>query len=415
VTVASSIAVVTKRAGLALTMHTPTHHFVEVRPVAGWQTRTWAEDVVVLDLETAESTLSAIETLTGSGVEAPVIVVATDSDGWDELLSLYPDLSLVSLPIMPASMLSAVDRAVRHSHADRSVRDAVPVGPDEAVPAGAAPPVPEPGPAPPPAKTSPAVAPETPPSPRRAKPPREVATPPPAPVPPPQAEPVPAAASASVSQPAKVKTKGARRAKSREAVAERKAPPPEAPEAPTPEPEPRRHRVGDPRQTLMTMVHGLSRDASRLSRVHEVAEVIRRNCAGSVDCGASAVLVPDGDVWRVAAGQHLRPLEERFQITTEHWLVTEVATAHHGVLIKDTDIARTKLGGAPLVSWPNLLALPVEEVGAIVLLARDGNGFGRGDLTKVRQALGDAGTQLRDAVDVRDLARRLAKFTDLVE
>jgi hypothetical protein len=165
----------------------------------------------------------------------------------------------------------------------------------------------------------------------------------------------------------------------------------------------------------MTMVHGLSRDASRLSRVHEVAEVIRRNCAASVDCGASAVLVPDGDVWRVAAGQHLRPLEERFQITTEHWLVTEVAAAHHGVLIKDTDIARTKLGGAPLVSWPNLLALPVEEVGAIVLLARDGNGFGRGDLTKVRQALGDAGTQLRDAVDVRDLARRLAKFTDLVE
>jgi hypothetical protein len=85
-------------------MNSPSHHFVEVRPVSGWQARTWSEDVVVLDLETAESTLSAIETLTGSGVEAPVIVVATDSDGWDELLSLYPDLSFVSLPIMPASI-----------------------------------------------------------------------------------------------------------------------------------------------------------------------------------------------------------------------------------------------------------------------------------------------------------------------
>jgi hypothetical protein len=165
----------------------------------------------------------------------------------------------------------------------------------------------------------------------------------------------------------------------------------------------------------MSMVHGLSRDASRLGRVHEVAEVIRRNCAGSVDCAASAVLVPDGDVWRVSAGAHLRPLEERLQITSNHWLVTEVAAANHGVLIKDTDIARSKLGGAPLVSWPNLLALPVEEVGAIVLLARDGRGFGRGDLTRARQAVGHSGADLRNAVDVRNLARQLAGFTDPIE
>lgn len=379
--VTPSIAVVTKRAGLTLTMNSSTHHFVEVRPVVGWQTRTWSEDVVVLDLETAASTLSAIETLTGSGLEAPVIVVATDSDGWDELLGLYPDLSLVSLPIMPASMLSAVDRAVRHSHADPTVRDAVQVDPDGAEAA-----IPAPSP-PDPMKTPPTVvAPERPPTPRRAKPPlEESATPPPTPAP----VPVPKATEVAPA-------------------------PPEEPKQPTPEPEPRRHRVGDPRQALMAMVHGLSQDASRLSRVHEVAEVIRRSCAGSVDCAASAVLVPDGDVWRVAAGQHLRPLEERFQITSDHWLVAEVAAAHHGVLIKDTDIARTKLGGAPLVSWPNLLALPVEAVGAIVLLARNGKGFGRGDLTKAREALGDSGTELRNAVDVRDLARRLAGFTDPV-
>lgn len=165
----------------------------------------------------------------------------------------------------------------------------------------------------------------------------------------------------------------------------------------------------------MDMVHGLARDASRLSRVHEVAEVIRRNCAEAVECAASAVLVPDGDAWRVSAGKHLRPLEERLQITKDHWLVTEVASAHHGLLIKDTDIARTKLSGSPLASWPNLLVLPVEEAGAIVLLARDSKGFGRGDLIKVRHALGDSGAQLQDAVDVRDLARRLAGFTDPVD
>jgi hypothetical protein len=39
----------------------------------------------------------------------------------------------------------------------------------------------------------------------------------------------------------------------------------------------------------------------------------------------------------------------------------------------------------------------------------------RGDLTKARQAVGHSGADLRNAVDVRDLARQLAGFTDPVE
>jgi hypothetical protein len=69
----------------------------------------------------------------------------------------------------------------------------------------------------------------------------------------------------------------------------------------------------------------------------------------------------------------------------------------------------------PVASSAPNASLPVEEVGAIVLLARDGRGFGRGDLTKARQALGHSGADLRNAVDVRNLARQLARFTDPIE
>ena len=153
----------------------------------------------------------------------------------------------------------------------------------------------------------------------------------------------------------------------------------------------------------------------RLSRVPEVAELLRQRCASAVPCEASAVLVPDGEIWRVAAGHQLRPLEERLQVDAAHWLVTEVVAQGHGVLIRDTDIARTRLSGAPLAAWPNLMALPVSEVNAVVLLARQVKPFSRSDLTKGKQAIGPAALQLGEAVDVRDLARALSQFANKIE
>jgi len=153
----------------------------------------------------------------------------------------------------------------------------------------------------------------------------------------------------------------------------------------------------------------------RLSRVPEVAELVRQRCASAVPCEASAVLVPDGEIWRVAAGANLRPLEHRVQIDSVHWLVTEVVGQGHGVTIRDTDIARTRLSGAPLAAWPNLLAIPVAEVNVVVLLARQVREFSRSDLTKAKQAIGPASTQLSEALDVRDLARALSGFANPVE
>ena len=165
----------------------------------------------------------------------------------------------------------------------------------------------------------------------------------------------------------------------------------------------------------MELVRSLLQGVERLGRVHEVAEMLRQRCASSVACDASAVLVPDGNAWRVAAGEHLRPLEERLQIGPDHWLAMEVVAANHGLIIQNTDIARTRLSGAPLASWPNLIALPVSGVGALVLLARQDKGFGRKDLNSLRQEVEAFGGQLQDAVDVRDLARKMIDFVDLVD
>ncbi len=162
----------------------------------------------------------------------------------------------------------------------------------------------------------------------------------------------------------------------------------------------------------MGLVRSLQRDISRLGRVHEAARLLRDRCTSAVPCDAAAVLVPDEDVWRVAAGARLRPLEQRLQVRADHWLVAEVVTASHGLLVRDTDVVRARLSGSPLASWPHLLALPVIEARSLVLLARESGGFSEDDLTRAHAALDDAGRLLRDALEVRDLARAMSDYTD---
>ena len=350
----TTIAVVTKRVGLTLTMQSPSHRFTEVRPAPDWLSRPWKEDVLVLDLETAEVTLDAVETLRQSGVDAPVIVVANESDGWDEVIALHSDLFLVSLPITPAGLMTTVDRAARArkpsplsvtaalSSAEVQPEDASAPVLAAAQPTGLDVPVPEPRP--------------------------QIVRPEPT--------------------------------------------VPTAPAEPAPEPREARPARSTRRDDPIGLVRGLGALVDRLSSVPDAAEVVRLRCASAVRCEASAVLVPDESVWRVSAGEHLRPLEERLQIDQTHWLVSEVVQAGHGVLIRDTDIARTRLTGAPLASWPNLMALPVAEVGAVVLLARGTDAFGRGDLTRGQRAIGSAAEDLQAAMDVRALARALVDFID---
>ena len=161
-------------------------------------------------------------------------------------------------------------------------------------------------------------------------------------------------------------------------------------------------------------MRALLREVAVLPRVADTAGVVLSRATEAAAADAAAVLVPDEGVWRVEAGSGLRPLEERLQMDATHWLVTEIAIGRRGLLIKNTDVARNQLAGAPLASWANLLAVPVAgEV--FVLLAREHSAFSREDLTQVAGAVVGLDAPMNDAIDVRRLARKMIDYLDLVE
>ena len=261
-----SIAVVTKRAGFTLTLHSAGHHFIEVRPAAGWLERSWVEDVLVLDLETAEATPRPSSTLRASGHRQPVIVVANDTDGWDGVIADHPDLFLVSLPMTPT--VAAVDGRPGRTARARGPRPRRSPSRRSSVASVAA----------------------------RARPSGVAAGPAP--------------------------DAGGRRPRRQRGLG------PDGPR-PVPAPSPRlRHADAAPRQPPTPARAPLQPSAGRpTSRSSWSGSCARSSvgsagcprwpsCCGSgapsaVPCEASAVLVPDGEVWRVAAGDQLRPLEER--------------------------------------------------------------------------------------------------------
>jgi hypothetical protein len=83
--------------------------------------------------------------------------------------------------------------------------------------------------------------------------------------------------------------------------------------------------------------------------------------------------------------------------------------------VEDTDIARSRLAGAPLSSWAHLMAAPLPSVDGIALLARDEAGphFTARDLAKASDALHEADPLFASALRLRELARRLSSFADL--
>ena len=95
-----------------------------------------------------------------------------------------------------------------------------------------------------------------------------------------------------------------------------------------------------------------SKRSTRYYTLEETAGVIVDDAVVRSFADAGAILVPDGDVWRVAAGVAIRPLEHRLQLTQESWLVENVASAGKGIIIEDSDVARENLRGSPLASRP---------------------------------------------------------------
>jgi hypothetical protein len=161
------------------------------------------------------------------------------------------------------------------------------------------------------------------------------------------------------------------------------------------------------------LVSQLAAVVSDLYGVRETAEVVIADAVERTGAGAGALLVPDGARWRVAAGVHLRPLEHRYELDADSWLVAEIARGHRGAIIEETDVARSPLHGAPLASWRHLLAVPVPTVEGLLLVARaDDPPFTEDDLLMLARVGQEAAPLLSAALETRALARAVSEFRD---
>jgi hypothetical protein len=182
--------------------------------------------------------------------------------------------------------------------------------------------------------------------------------------------------------------------------------PPRAVPIPSAPPAPAVPRV-DHAASPLELVRALATRIDGLLGVPETANAVVLDAVDRTGAAAAALLVPDGEVWRVAAGSGLRTLEMRCELASDTWLVQMVARASKGMLVEGSDIVRVKMSGAPLASWPHLAAAPVPTVGAILLAARTDRGFSEADLVALASLGQEAEGPLTDALAVRALARGL--------
>ena len=117
----------------------------------------------------------------------------------------------------------------------------------------------------------------------------------------------------------------------------------------------------DPRSTP-SLVRALLARSHEVYGVTEAGSLVVADALARTGAGAGALLLPDGDIWRVAAGEGLRRLEHRYVLAADSWLVTTIASRHKGVIIDRTDVARRPLAGAPLAAHKHLVAAPVRAV-----------------------------------------------------
>jgi len=161
----------------------------------------------------------------------------------------------------------------------------------------------------------------------------------------------------------------------------------------------------------MDLVRALLPHTDSLRSVPECAAELLASALVEGAADAGAVLLRDGDAWRVAAGSGLRPLEFRYELTAAHWLVHTVFEAGYGVVVNDTDVARQRFAGAPLAGQRRLMAVPLTSADGLLLLARCGDSpFEDNDLKQVIKVGQEAAAELAEAAQVLLLARTLTRY-----
>ena len=347
-------------------------------------------DVVVLDVPDPRTAIETVEGLRNRGVNTPILIVSGYQAEWAGLLELdLPASLVVPLPITRAALLDGIDRLLSPSLGPAAEPETVAVPP--VVPPhqhepdlGAAPPS---GPAPlldldPPARRFPM---------RRAAP-----SAPPTPA----THPVPV-----VTEPQPDLVLG-------DDYDPFFASAPQTLDDLQPE-----TAVRQADASVVELVRALLERSEELYGVPETAQVLADEIVERADADAAAVLIPDGSIWRVAAGVGLRPLERRLVLESSHWLIAEAALQGRALLIEDTDIVRQKIAGAPLAAWKHLMCLPLIDLRAALVVARGGEAgpFTERDLAAVIDPIREATGLLDRALDVRRLARQLAPLRDLDE
>ncbi|MGB9373524.1 MAG: hypothetical protein WCA82_05115 [Jiangellales bacterium] len=144
----------------------------------------------------------------------------------------------------------------------------------------------------------------------------------------------------------------------------------------------------------------------------EVGQAVCEQAAEAVGADAVALLVPDDRVWRVSGGVGVRPLEQRIIVGADHWLVTHMMTHTRGAVIDRSDVARARLMNTPLASRQQLVIATNQRLEVIAIAGRAAAAFSATDLSVLNSLMTEAESALRDALGLRTLARRLARYQD---
>jgi hypothetical protein len=128
-----------------------------------------------------------------------------------------------------------------------------------------------------------------------------------------------------------------------------------------------------------------------------------------VAADAVAIMVSD-DRWRVSGGVGVRPIETRLTLTAEDWLISELQLGLPVVAIPDTDARRAELAFTPLARQTSLLGALLSDGQVLAIVGRNSAPFESDEVADVLECLRRRVCALTEALDARDVARRLARF-----
>jgi len=129
-----------------------------------------------------------------------------------------------------------------------------------------------------------------------------------------------------------------------------------------------------------------------------------------VAADAVAILVSDDDRWRVSGGVGVRPIETRLTLAAEDWLISELQLGLPVVAIPDTDARRAELAFTPLARQTSLLGALLSDSQVLAIVGRNSAPFESDEVADVLECLRRRVCALTEALDARDVARRLARF-----